>query len=116
MTGLNNYSVVGTKAGCREGSNGLVLSKLLSISDPGVIANVERALVLIWHRSRSSSGKRYLPAIDHEPFRRPQPCLNFTDRLSRFDSCGVCDSTNDALLQWLPACPSTDVHKLSISY
>ena len=110
-TGLNNYSVVGTKAGCREGSNELVLS----ISDPGVIANVERALVLIWPRSRSSSGKRYRPAIDQKPFRRPQPCLNFTDRLSRFDSCGACDSTNDAILQMLPACPSTDVHRLSIT-
>jgi hypothetical protein len=76
----------------------LVLSKLLSISDPGVIANVEHVLVLIWPRSRSSSGKRYRPAIDHEPFRRPQPCLDFTDRLTGFDGRGACDSTNDALL------------------
>ena len=44
------------------------------------------------------------------------PGLKFTDRLSRFASRGACDSTNDAHLQWLPACPSTDVHKLSISY
>ena len=86
---------------------------MLSISDPGVIANVDRALVLIWPRSRSSSGKRYLPAIDHEPFRRPQPCLNFTDRLSCFDSRGVCDSTNDALLQWLPVLAEEQGHLLS---
>jgi hypothetical protein len=33
----NSYRVVGTEAGCREGSNGLVLNKLLSISEPGFV-------------------------------------------------------------------------------